>query len=441
MTPLRLTARWVVPVCAPPLARGAVLIGADGRIAAVGPDDEVARPAGVAVRDLGDAVLLPGLVNTHTHLELTALRGLVDERPFARWVGRIRRIKERLGDDDYRASARWGVLEGFAAGITTTGDTGSSGAPARAMADLGARGVAFHEVFGPDPATCPASLAGLDAALESLAACVSPRLTIGVSPHAPYTVSARLLDAVARLARDRGLPLAMHLAESPEETAFVVRGEGAFAEHLRGRGIAVEPRGVSPVAWALGYLGDVRPLLIHCVQVDGEDRAAVARCGASVAHCPWSNDVLGVGRADLGELLRLGIPTGLGTDSVAAGRDLDLFDEARHAAAGAPLPSARLLDLVTREGARALGIADAGFLAPGAWADLCAVSLDGLPAGPASDPVEAVVRHASASAVRTTWVAGRVVYDAGVWPGVDAAAERTALGRTEATAREAAAAR
>ncbi len=440
MKPLRLTARWVLPVAAAPVPGGAVLLGADGRIAAVGPDHAVPRPDGVTARDLGEVILLPGLVNTHAHLELTALRGLVTDRPFPRWVGRVRRLKDALGPHDLRAGARWGVLEGFAAGITSTGDTGSSGEPARAMAALGARGVAFHEVFGPDPATAAASLAGLESALETLAPCASPALAIGVSPHAPYTVSTPLLAAVARLAADRRRPLAMHLAESPEESDLVVRGEGAFADHLRGRGIAVAPRGRSPAAWALeNGLEAVRPLLIHCVHVDDADRAAMARAGAAVAHCPWSNAVLGVGRAEPDRFRDLGIPVGLGTDSVAAGRGLDLFAEARHAAAATAAPAARLLEGITREAARALGIEGAGVLAAGAWGDLCAVSTAALPPGLAArEPVEAVIRHATAADVTATWVAGRLVWDGAGWPGVDAAAARAEADRAAAAARAAA---
>ena len=177
---LRLAARWVLPVAEAPIAHGAVLVGDDGRIAAVGPDSTVPRPAGVESRDLADAVLLPGLVNTHAHLELMALRGLVTERPFPRWVNTVRKLKDRLPLEDFEAAARRGVLESFAAGITATGDTGSTGAPARAMAALGARGIAYQEVFGPDPAQCAASLDGLRRALDALAPCASARVAIGV---------------------------------------------------------------------------------------------------------------------------------------------------------------------------------------------------------------------------------------------------------------------
>jgi 5-methylthioadenosine/S-adenosylhomocysteine deaminase len=435
---LRLAARWVLPVAEAPIAHGAVLVGDDGRIAAVGPDSTVPRPAGVESRDLADAVLLPGLVNTHAHLELMALRGLVTERPFPRWVNTVRKLKDRLPLEDFEAAARRGVLESFAAGITATGDTGSTGAPARAMAALGARGIAYQEVFGPDPAQCAASLDGLRRALDALAPCASARVAIGVSPHAPYTVSTALLAAVAGFAAETELQVAMHVAESEEETRFVTDGDGPFADHLRGRGIPVTPHGCSPVAWALdGGLTPLRPLLIHCVHVDGDDLRRIASAAASVAHCPWSNAALGTGRADLPALRAAGITVGVGTDSVAAGRTLDLFEEVRLAAEGLPLAPREALRLATADAADALGLPDTGRLVLGAWADLTAVAVPGAREAGAADIEALVVDRAAPVYVTGTWVAGRCVYAGGAWPGVDAAAEDRRFEAASARAREA----
>ncbi len=438
MAALRLGARWLVPVLAPPVEDGAVLIGADGRSAAAGRSADVPRPAGAEAVECGDAAILPGLVNTHAHLELTALRGLVRGLRFPRWVSTVRTLKDALGPADFLAAARWGVLEGFAAGITATGDTGSSGAPAAALAALGARGVAYQEVFGPDPAQAEQAACGLEAAVTALLAHESERVRIGLSPHAPYTVSDPLLRAVVALARRLGRPVAMHLAESPEEDLFVRHGAGAFADALRGRGIAVAARGCSPVAWArrAGLL-DVAPLLIHCVTVDGDDAVSLARLGASVAHCPWSNAALRNGRADLALLRRLGVTVGAGTDSVAAGGGLDLFREVRLASLGCPLAPREMLRLMTADAARALGLAGAGTLAPGAWGDACVVALAAPGFAAARDPEEAVALGAGPRDVVRTVVAGRTVWRDGTWPGVDADAERAALEAAAGRARAA----
>ncbi len=435
---LRLRARWVVPGCADPVAHGAVLVE-QGLIVAVGPDATVPSPEDAVSLDLGNAALLPGLVNTHTHLELTALRGLVPGVVFPRWIHAVRRIKDRMTSDQFRAGARWGVLEHFSHGITTIGDTGSTGAAAFALSDLGARGVAYQEVFGPDPAQMDASLEGLRKALHALdLSAASERVAIGVSPHAPYTVSSQLAGAVASLARIQKRRVAMHVAESVEERIFIEAGRGPFADHLRGRGIPVVTHGVSPVAWALrAGLETVKPLFIHCVQVDRHDAESMARCGATVAHCPWSNQELGVGRANLAMLREQGVTVGIGTDSVAAGNTFDLFDEARLAAMGVPLTPRERLALITQGGADALGLGGAGRIAPGAFGDLCAISLDA-PSFAAAQNIEgAIASGAHAHQVTHTWVAGRLVYEKGTWPGVDAARERLAVDEASRRASEA----
>lgn len=432
MTPIRLRARWLLPVATPAVGPGAVLIGADGRIVAAGRDADVPAPAGAEAHDLGDVILLPGLVNTHAHLELTALEGLVKDLPFREWIQRVRLLKDALDDGARLASASWGVLDSFAAGITTIGDTGSTGAPAAALAALGARGVAYQEVFGPDPAQAAASLAGLATAVDALAAHASGRVRIGVSPHAPYTVSFELLGAAVAFARARGLPVAMHLAESPEEAALVREGAGPFAEALRARGIAVTAQGCSPVAWAAraGLLAP-RTLLIHAVETDAADAAAIAAGGAAVAHCPSSNRDLGHGRLDLAMMRRAGVVVGLGTDSVATGAPLDLFREARLARDAAGLTPAEAVAMLTAGGAAALGLGDVGAIRPGAWADLAALACSG-----AGDP-DALVLASSPADVYAAWVGGRLVFRDGAWPGADVAAVRAGRARAGALARSA----
>lgn len=406
MTLARLRARWVVPVTSPPIAGGAVLL--DGAVVrAVGAETDVPAPDGVRTRDLGEVVLLPGLVNTHAHLELTCLAGQVKDLPFRDWILRVRALRDELTPDTLRRSADDGVLAHFAAGITTIGDTGSMRVAARAMHRLGARGHAYQEVFGPDPADAAGALAGLEADLASQTDFHSARVRVAVSPHAPYTVSGELLGMVVRLASERGLPIAMHLAESPEESVFVRHGTGPFADGWRRRGITVTARECSPVEWAARHeLLGPRTLLIHCVQADAADIAIIAAAGAAVAHCPHSNAELGHGRANLTAMLRAGVTVGLGTDSVATGAPIDLFREARLARDGAGLTPEQAVRLMTEGGARALGIAGAGILAPGAHADLTAIAAAG-----AGEPFEAVLAAAPRD-VRATWASGAMVYDA-----------------------------
>ena len=182
-------ARWVVPVTAPPVRDGAIAVQ-DGRIAYVGP--QRGAPAGEA-RELGATLLVPGLVNTHTHLELTAMRGFLEDVPFAEWIVRLQRAKTTvLTPESMLDAAKLGVAEGLLAGITTYADTCDSGVALEAMRTMGVRGIMYQEVFGPDPASCTEAVAALRRKLVTHGGALSPLVRLGVSPHAPYTVSDEL---------------------------------------------------------------------------------------------------------------------------------------------------------------------------------------------------------------------------------------------------------
>jgi cytosine/adenosine deaminase-related metal-dependent hydrolase len=368
----RLSARWVLPIEGPALEHGALLIGADGRIAAVGPEAVVPRPADAAAEDFGDALLLPGLINTHTHLELTGLDGGPPEPEFGTWIRRVREVKAARAPEAFLPAARRGLADCWAAGVTTVADTGDSGAVIEALAEVGGSGIAYQEVFGPHPDQRDASLRGLQAAVERLGRFAGGRVRIGVSPHAPYTVSGTLYAATAAWAREAGLPIAVHVAESRAESALLADGTGAFADAWRGRGIPMPaPLGSSPVAWleAHGVLSE-RTLCIHVVQAGPADVQRLARANAAVAHCPLSNHAHGHGEAPLAALLAAGLRVGLGTDSIMSVGTLDLLGEARVARALAGLDAAEALALCTRDAARAIGLeTEVGVLAPGRWGD------------------------------------------------------------------------
>jgi 5-methylthioadenosine/S-adenosylhomocysteine deaminase len=407
----RLAARWVVPVTAPPIECGAVLLGSDGRIEAVGPDASVPRPAGVPGEAFPDAILIPGLVNAHTHLELTGLDfGAPPEPDFRTWISRVRRVKETRSTDDFAAAVRDGVAQCWAAGVTTVGDTGDSGSVIRALAELGGSGVVYQEVFGPHPSQASESLAGLQRRVDELGQWQAGRVRIGVSPHAPYTVSGPLYAAVAAWAEGEGLPLAVHLAESPAESELLLHGAGPFAKAWRERNIPlpVGP-GCSPVEWLErhGVLGE-RTLCIHVVQAHQADLARLARNAAAVAHCPLSNAAHGHGAAPLAGFLTHGMRVGLGTDSVLSVGTPDLLAEARAASRLAALDADAALALATLGGARALRLeGEIGSLEPGKWGD-CAVILSRPSAG---GPEEQVLGSRREDVV-ATFLGGRDVYRA-----------------------------
>ena len=369
---LRIRAGRVHPVTAPPIEDGAVLIGEDGKIVGVGPGSRLPAPGGCEQLEFPDAVLVPGLVNTHTHLELTHLAGKNAEREFPKWIRQVRTLKEGTTAEAFDAAAEQGVKDCWSQGVTCVADTGDSGAAVRALFRLGGRGIAYHEVFGPDPAQVEASLAGLKDRVHDLRRFTSFHVGLGVSPHAPYTVSAPLYRAVAEYAARDGLPIAVHLAESKEEQEFVRNGAGPFAQAWEARGIAVKAHGISPVRF-LESLGVLRrgTLCIHTVQLDRDDIATLARTRVGVAHCPLSNQAHGHGTAPLAELRKAGVPVGLGTDSVVSVGSLDLWAEAR--AAG--LDGDDALRMLTIEGARALCLDPViGSLEAGKQADLAVLT-------------------------------------------------------------------
>lgn len=407
---------------AEPIEYGAVLVEGD-RIAWVGraADFPTQADANLRTEALGHAALMPGLVNAHSHLELTVLRGFLEGLEFGSWLRTLTVARrDLLSGQDLLDSARLGIVEGLRHGITTYADCTDSALPITAMRELGVRGIGYVEVFGPDPAQCRDSLAGLQSRVTMLRADDSELVQTGVSPHAPYTVSAPLFRATAEYARAEQLPMAVHVAESAAETAFVCDGEGSFADRLRARGIAVAAQARSPIALleATGVLA-ARPLLIHVIRADDDDLARIEAHGATIVHCPISNAKLGQGIAPLDRMLARAIPVGLGSDSVASNDRMHLLDEARQATllhairSGVPdsLTAHDALRLATAGSAASLGLQDTiGTLERGKAADLVAFALDAPEVQPVHDPAVVLV-HALAGRAQAALVAvaGRVL--------------------------------
>ncbi|HEY5219668.1 MAG TPA: amidohydrolase family protein [Gemmatimonadaceae bacterium] len=417
---IRYHADWVLPITTPPIRHGTVAV-ARGRIAYVG--TRTGAPAGEDV-ELGAAVLMPGLINAHTHLELTVMRGFLEDLEFRSWILRLTMARrDVLTREMLVDSARFGINEGLRGGITTYADTCESGAAFDAMRDRGVRGIVYQEVFGPAPATCDEALAELKVRVDAMQAQHVALVRVGISPHAPYTVSDRLFSATARYAIQAQLPMAIHIAESDAEQRLVAEGLGEFADALVKRGIRVEERARSPIQLLRGLrVLDAQPLLIHCVHADAGDVHAIAASGSSVAHCPASNAKLGHGVAPLTEFLEAGIAVGLGSDSVASNNRMNILSDAwlatlqqrarthRHDA----IPAARALRLATIDGARALGMdGEVGSLETGKSADLAAFPLDER-LGPMHDVEAAIVFALHGVPAKFVAVAGRVLVSDGV---------------------------
>jgi cytosine/adenosine deaminase-related metal-dependent hydrolase len=413
-----LSADWVIPVEGSPIEDGALAIE-DGRIAAIGPASEIGFG-----EHYEDAVVVPGLVNAHSHLEYAVYAGFGDGLSFAPWILIHIERKARIGFQEMEAIARVGAYECLRSGITTVGDCSFSGAAVAACAELGLRAIVYLEVFGADGGALEGRFREHRERVEHE---LSDRVRLGVSPHAPYSCAPELYAACLEL----GLPVATHFNESADELEWLTNGGGpweALAEALP------PPLGESGIrALARRGLLSARMLAAHCVKVDAEEIGLLAEHDVAVVHCPRSNAVLGCGIAPLAELRASGLRVGLGTDSPASAPSFDMFEEMRAALYVArargerpdALSAGEALELATLGSARALGLDDEiGSLAPGKRADLCVLSLADSPFLPWEDPVTATVLGGSPERVVATLVSGEPRYEKGgkTWHELTAAA-------------------
>ncbi len=368
-------AAWVLPISAPPIPDGTVAVEG-GRIVGVGPFSDLRRRCPGDVTDCGDALLLPGLVNAHTHLEWSFLRGAIGPRhDFVGWVREI--TERRLATPLREVSAAVGeaVSEIVATGTVAVGEVINRQpryvnfdmtASVERLAAEGIQGVGFVELLEFRGEQAAEVLQAGQKALERLRE-RGPSLAFHLSPHAPYSVS----PALFRLIRAQTERRTVHLAENEAEVRFLASGDGPWSDLLRERGRwdpSWSPPGVSPVRYldGLGFLDD-RTLAVHVVHVDAEDIAVLRKRGTPVCLCPRSNARLSVGRAPARRLLDTGLTVALGTDSLASSEDLDLFAEMRALRdQNSDLSPEEIVRAATLNGAIALGLErDLGSLAPG----------------------------------------------------------------------------
>ncbi len=402
-----LSADWVLPVEGEPIRNGAVAIH-EGLIEAVGTMDDLGRGD-----HYDDAVIIPGFVNAHTHLEYAVYAGFGDGLSFAPWLAIHIERKARIGQVEVEAIARRGAAECLASGVTTVGDASFAGAAAHACAELGLRAIVYLEVFGRDPLE---ALARYREKLEYVTPALSDRVAAGVSPHAPYSCSTEVYEACLSL----GVPVTTHLNESTDELDWLLRGEGPMQPVSD---LLIDPDGQTGIRRLAdaGVLNE-RVVAAHCVKLDADEIELLAQHGVAIAHCPRSNALLGCGVAPLTELRAAGLRVGVGTDGVSSVPSHDYFEELRAVVSSARARTERAdvltpdeaLELGTMGGARALGLAEeTGSLVPGKRADLTVVSLFGSAYLPWENPAAAVVYGGGPDRVLATVVDGRLRYEKG----------------------------
>ena len=442
------SARWLLPIASPMIEDGALAI--DGStIVAVGPRGEIVSAfPNSPIEDFGQAAILPGLINVHSHLELTVLRGFLEpeESDFFAWLRKLTIARLAMTPEDLIVSATCGAIEAAHSGVTSVGDSSSSGTQTMpALRRVGLRGIVYQESFGPDPQRAAENVAQLCDQIGGMREYENDLVRVGVSPHAPYTVSATQLEMISRLAIDEKLPLMMHAAESQAEKLLLLEGRGAFAEGFKKRAIDWKAPRISTIAYLKRHgVLETKPLLAHCINVDDTDLDLIKHSSAAIAHCPKSNAKLGHGHAPFAQFISQGITVGLGSDSVASNNNCDILAEARFATllarfnwdgsprvskgaesvglgegigarpnvrANAPVTAEQALLAATLDGARALGIDDrVGALAKGMQADIVVVDLSGAHQQPIGNPAATLVFSSSGRDVLLTMVAGRDIF-------------------------------
>jgi cytosine/adenosine deaminase-related metal-dependent hydrolase len=381
-------AAWLLPIAGPPIRDGWVLVDR-GRIRAVGgPEDPVPQtpqlPAkgrgtkGPATRDLRETVaILPGLVNAHTHLELSWMRGKVAPAgALPVWASRLIALRRTVPSESLEPIPK-AIRELRAAGTSLIGEVTNTLEAWDALAGSDLSAVVFRELLGFNAADPDNLVRIAHAELDALTPL--PRIRTAVVPHAPYSVSPALLRAIAGAAGDG--PLSVHLGESREELEFLQVGTGAWRLLLEALGVWTDAWR-APRCWPVEYLDrfglvNKRLLAVHCVQLSDAELSRLAEAGATVVTCPRSNRWTGAGTPPVERFYASGARVAIGTDSLASVEDLSLFAELAVVRSLAPaVPAARILRSATLDGAEALGFAgELGSIQPGKRAALIAVRI------------------------------------------------------------------
>jgi cytosine/adenosine deaminase-related metal-dependent hydrolase len=366
-------AAWLLPIDQRPI-RGGVVTIEDDRVASVG------EYHGGALEDLGNVAVLPGLVNAHTHLEVSWMRGQVPPNTsMPAWAASLMALRRTVSPEPPQP-----ILDAIADarrfGTCLVGDVANTFATYDPLAGSRLSAALFREVTGfsnPDPD-------GLVAAVTRQIAALAPAawLRPSIVPHAPYSVSPGMLRAIAKASA--GKPVSVHLGESAQEIEFLRSGTGEWRALLESLGVwnpDWTPPGCGPVEYLARHdLVNDRLLAVHGVRFEDDDLLRLRTAGATVVACPRSNRWTGAGEPPIERFYGSGVRVAIGTDSLASVADLSVFHEMAEVRRLAPrVPAARILESATRAGAGALGFAgELGSLAPGKRAELIAVRL---PAG------------------------------------------------------------
>jgi cytosine/adenosine deaminase-related metal-dependent hydrolase len=386
--PIRLhTARWVVPVSLPLLENGAIATF-KGKILDIGSAPELCSRYGVEIKDYGDSILCPALVNAHSHLELSPLKySLLQSNSFADWIRVLVEARKQISVEEYKTAIYRAMREMHENGIIAVGDIGNLDLVPIFYGQKEKRwplkGIFFHELVCPivnEAEEITSNLSDISQKISENFGTQKDSFPYAFSAHAPYSVAPQVLQAIKTWDQNHSMPFPIHLAESEEEIDFLQNGKGPIKELLAEKGhwpLNYNLPRVSPVEYLeiLGVL-DKNTVCIHCVHVNQNDISILAKTGASVCLCPRSNIFLGVGIPPAEELYAAGVPLAIGTDSLASNDQLSVFTEMASLSQLAPsLSPEAIFRAATYGGAQALGMSKKlGSLASGKSANFLVIN-------------------------------------------------------------------
>jgi aminodeoxyfutalosine deaminase len=381
---IRCRAAWVLPISGPPIRGGWVAIDG-GRVVSCGGADRPEAPVEQAREiDVGNVAILPGLVNAHTHLELSYLQGRVPRSAsFVSWIRSVMTLRRGYPDPnapEILDAVGRGIAEAIRCGTAAVGDISNTLVTCRPLTDSALAGVVFYELIGFNVADPVGMVDRACDAVRDINATGGVRASLAA--HAPYSVAPAVLRAIAEAIDRDGLPAcSVHVSESVEEVEFIRTGEGPWRRLLEDVG-AWNPEWIAPGVSSVQYLVEQsflgsRVMAVHGVQMTGADLARLAAHRTTLVTCPRSNEYTAAGTPPIEQFYKSGVAVAVGTDSLASAPDLNLFSELAALRVLAPgVPAAMLLESATRQGARALGLdMDYGTIEPGKTARLIAVTV------------------------------------------------------------------
>ena len=427
-----LCAQYILPITSEPI-RGAAILVRDGAIRDIGPAEMLKlRYPDEEVSDFGVAAIIPGMIDLHSRLESSVLRGVVPDQPYIGWIQAMRGKSSVLDVHDWHSSSVLGGLEALSAGITCVADVSSTGASCPTMQKLGLRGIVYRQVGAMDKRRVADTMRIAHNDIVRWSESVdSSRIKIGIAPRSTFDCHPAVFAESARIAREENIPLLLSLAESREEFDFIRYGGSSLSvDSMAEKRGYVEippwlPTGVSPVRYVVnwGAFEADNVMAVHCIHVDDEDIKKLKEYDVSIATCPRCNAQLSMGVAPLLDFLRSGLRVGLGSGYAVSTESSDLIQEMRigmlmHRAVnpGRFVDAATMLRLATYDAARALKMDDQiGSLEVGKRADLAVVDMSESRQASSADPATVLINTCTAANVLMTMVDGVVRYEKNSW--------------------------